>query len=310
MRNTFAQSVYDIAREIPDVFVVVSDISPVGSIEGFREEFPEQFINVGVAEQSMIGICSGLALRGCTPFAYTIATFTAYRPFEHIRSEVCYQNLPVTIVGMGAGVTYGTLGGTHHAQEDIGILGSLPNMSILAPCDPAETVAATWASARHSGPVYLRIGKAGEPDLTSHAPEPFEFGKLRLLRQGGDTCIISYGPIMGMAFEIAKKLEKDGGRSVSIVSAHTLKPLDTSGIAEILNGYETVVVIEEHSRMNGLGAHVRQIAWDCGARCQLHTFGLQDEFIHAFGSQPDLWRAHGLSTEIICRKMSGVLGVV
>jgi len=193
MRNTFAQSIYDISREIDDVYVVVSDISPVGSIENFRREFPDQFVNVGVAEQAMIGLCSGLALRGCCPFAYTIATFTAYRPFEHVRVELCYQNLPVTIVGMGAGVTYGTLGGTHHAQEDVALMGSLPNMSIIAPCDPAETIAATWASARHSGPVYLRLGKAGEPDLTSQAPEPFEFGKLRLIKEGGDACILSYG---------------------------------------------------------------------------------------------------------------------
>ena len=296
MRNTFAQSIYDIAQEISDVFVVVSDISPVGSIEKFQEAFPDQFINVGVAEQSMVGICSGLALRGCTPFAYTIATFTAYRPFEHIRAEVCYQNLPVTLVGMGAGVTYGTLGGTHHAQEDIGILGSLPNMSILAPCDPAETAAATWASARHDGPVYLRIGKAGEPDLTSQAPDAFEFGKLRLLRQGTDMCIISYGPIMNMAFGLAERLD-NLGHSVSIVSAHTLKPLDEQGIKNTLNQYETVIVIEEHSNLNGLGARIKEIAWDYRASCRLHTFGLQDKFIHVFGSQQDLWDAHGLSID-------------
>lgn len=303
MRNTFAQSVYEIAQKIPDVFVVVSDISPVGSIEKFRKEFPNQFINVGVAEQSMIGICSGLALRGCRPFAYTIATFTAYRPFEHIRAEVCYQNLPVTIVGMGAGVTYGTLGGTHHAQEDIGVLGSLPNMSILAPCDPAETVAATWVSARHDGPVYLRIGKAGEPDLTSQAPEPFEFGRLRLIRRGSDICLLSYGPIMRMVFGVAERLEQEQECSVAVTSVHTVKPLDRQRVAEILRQYETVVVVEEHSEVNGLGAHVKQIAWECEAMCNLHTFGLKDEFIHVFGSQEDMWRAHGLSVDKICSRI-------
>jgi transketolase len=296
MRNTFAQGIYDISQEISDIYVVAADISPVGSIEHFRNEFPDQFINVGVAEQAMIGLCSGLALRGCRPFAYTIATFTAYRPFEHIRVEVCYQNLPVTIVGMGAGVTYGTLGGTHHAQEDIGIMGSLPNMTILAPCDPAETIEATWASARNNGPTYLRLGKVGEPDFTSQAPDPFEFGKLRTLKEGKDVCILSYGPIMRRVFDVVEKLEAQGC-SVAVESVHTIKPLDNQGIQDVLGQYENVVVIEEHSVLNGLGMMVKQIAWDTQASCQLLTFGLKDEFIHIFGSQEDMWDVHGLGID-------------
>ena len=215
MRDTFARTLYQIAKKNPKVFCVAADISPAASMGPFREEFPDHFINVGVAEQSMIGICAGLALRGCTAFAYTIATFTIYRPFEHVRDDLCYQNLPVTLVGIGGGTAYATLGGTHLAQEDIALMGALPNMSIIAPCDPLETEQATWASAQHNGPVYLRLGKAGEPDLTSNAVEPFEFGKLRLIKDGTDTCIISYGPILKMAFEVAAKVEQKQGRSVS-----------------------------------------------------------------------------------------------
>jgi transketolase len=172
-------------------------------------------------------------------------------------------------------------------------------MSIIAPCDPAETAEATWASARHTGPVYLRIGKAGEPDLTSKAPDPFEFGKLRFLKKGEDTCILSYGPIMNMAFTVADELETMKGVPPSIVSVHTLKPLDTTGITEILKKYSTVVVIEEHSVLNGLGARVKQLAWESQGTAALQVFGLRDEFIHVFGSQEDLWTAHGLSTERI-----------
>src|SRR6516165_5684782 len=145
MRDTFARTLYQIAKKKPNVFIVVADISPAGSMAPFREEFPDRFINVGVAEQSMIGVCAGLALRGCTAFAYSIATFSAYRPFEQIRVDLCYQNLPVT------------LGGTHHAQEDIGVLSALPNLAIIAPCDPLETEAATWACASRTGPTYLRL---------------------------------------------------------------------------------------------------------------------------------------------------------
>jgi transketolase len=206
MRNTFAEALYKAATADPNVYIVVADISPAGSMAKFSTQYPERFINVGVAEQSMIGICAGLALKGCQPFAYTIATFTLYRPFEMVRDDLCYQNLPVTVVGMGAGVIYSTLGGTHHTQEDIAIAGALPNMQIIAPCDPAECTEATLhCAAQKQGPVYLRIGKAGEPNYTDRAVDPWVFGKLRYIRRGRDVCILSYGVIMKTAMQLAEK---------------------------------------------------------------------------------------------------------
>jgi transketolase len=299
VRDTFARTLYQVAKSRPNVFIVVADISPAGSMAPFQRDFPDQFINVGVAEQTMIGMCAGLALRGCTAFAYTIATFAVFRPFEQVRVDLCYQDLPVTIVGIGGGVSYSLLGGTHHALEDIGVVGSIPNMAVLAPCDPLETEAATWACANRKGPTYLRLGKAGEPNLTGDAVEPFEFGKLRMIKAGADVCLISYGPIMKMALEVAERLEREQGRSVAVVSAHTVRPLDVAGARRILATYPTVVVVEEHSERNGLGAHVKQIAWDCGAKCRLRTHALKDAFIHEFGSQRDLWNAHGLTPEAI-----------
>lgn len=298
MRNTFSETLYAEATANPDVYIVVADISPAGSMAKFSSEYPERFINVGVAEQSMIGIAAGLALKGCQPFAYTIATFSLYRPFEMIRDDLCYQNLPVTVVGMGAGVIYSTLGGTHHTQEDIAIASALPNMQVLAPCDPLECVEATrWCARQKNGPVYLRIGKAGEPVLTAQA-EPWQFGKLRYLRRGSDVCILTYGVITAMAVEIADKLAAQG-RSVSLVSAHTLKPLDRDGITAALQQHRHVVVIEEHAPQGGLASQVKQIAWDVRASCRLDTFTLQDAFIHNYGSTNDLLAAHGLSPERI-----------
>jgi transketolase len=307
MRDTFARTLYQIAKTKPNVFIVVADISPAGSMGPFREEFPDRFVNVGVSEQCMIGVCAGLALRGCTPFAYSIATFSTYRPFEQIRVDLCYQNLPVTVVGIGGGVSYSTLGGTHHAQEDIGVLSALPNMAIVAPCDPLETEAATSACAKRTGPTYLRLGKAGEPDLTADAPEPFVFGKVRTIKPGSDVCILSYGPIMKMALEVAAGVESAHGCSVAVVSTHTLKPLDVSGIARLLAQFETVIVVEEHSERGGLAAMVKQVAWDNAARCELLTFSLKDEFIHEFGSHADLLRAHGLSKTIILEHVVAAL---
>ena len=304
MRDTFARTLHQVAQQNPDVYLLAADISPAGSMAPFRDQFPEQFVNVGVAEQNMVGMCAGLALRGCIPFAYTISVFTIYRPFEQIRVDLCYQNLPVTLVGIGGGVSYSTLGSTHHTQEDIAVMSALPNMSIIAPCDPSETEAATWACAAHDGPVYLRLGRAGEPDLTADAIDPFEFGKLRRIREGGDVCIISYGPIMQMCFDIAGKLEETG-RKTALISAHTLKPLDRRGISDVLSQYEHVVVVEEHSPQGGLGPQVKEIAWDESATCKLQTFSLKDEFIHLYGQTQELWKAHGLSADEITGKIIG-----
>jgi len=298
VRNTFSETLYEEARANPDVYIVVADISPAGSMAKFSTEYPERFINVGVAEQTMIGIAAGLALKGCQPFAYTIATFSLYRPFEMIRDDLCYQNLPVTVVGMGAGIIYSTLGGTHHTMEDIAIASALPNMQVLAPCDPLECIEATrWCARQKNGPVYLRIGKAGEPTLTAQA-EPWQFGKLRYLRRGSDICILTYGVITDMAARVADQLGAQG-RSVSLISAHTLKPLDREGIAAALAQHRHVVVIEEHVPQGGLASRVKQIAWDIGAACRLDTFTLQDAFIHNYGTTNELLAAHGLSPERI-----------
>jgi len=299
MRNQFAESLYECALKDDRIVVVVADISPGGSMERFRVQFPERFIDVGVSEQGMIGIAAGMALRGLRPFVYTIATFSAYRPFEMLRVDLCYQNLPVTVVGMGAGIIYSTLGGTHHAQEDIAVLSALPNMQILAPCDPLEAASATqFCATQNNGPVYLRIGKAGEPKITSDALEPFVFGKLRYLRRGTDLCIITFGHIMEMAAKVADHFDALG-ESVSLVSCHTLKPLDRESMAELLHSHKRVIVMEEHSVVGGLAAQTKAIAWECKALCELKTFSLKDEFIHLYGSHSDLQKAHGLSAELV-----------
>jgi len=299
MRDTFAQAFYEEAQLNPKLFLVVADISPASKISNFKQEFPTRFLDVGVAEQNLIGLSAGLALKGYKPFAYTIANFTIYRPFEQIRDDVCYQNLPVTMVGMGAGITYSPLGATHHTLEDVAVMSAIPNMSVLAPCDPPELTEAVRAAVRHNGPLYLRLGKSGEPTLTGAAQEPFQFGKVRQIKSGADVCILSYGPIMKMAFDLAAKLESEQHRSTAIYSVHTLKPLDRQGIGAIVAGYPVVIVIEEHVEHGGLGAQVKQTCWDVQARCCLHTFALKNAFLHAYGSHDDVRRAHGLSVEQI-----------
>ena len=304
MRNKFADVFYELGKADPRLCVVVADISPAGSIAKFRTEFPDRFINTGVAEQIMIGMVAGMAQRGLKPFAYTIATFALYRPFEFVRNDLCYQNLPVTVVGIGGGVTYSTLGGTHHAQEDVSVACSIPNMSVIAPCDPAEAEAATrWCAQQEAGPVYLRLGKAGEPVLSAQAKTPWTFGKIRELREGSDVCILSYGPITKRAFEVADQIASRG-RSAAVYSVHTLKPLDREGLREVLLRYPHVIVIEECAPSGSLAMRVKELAWDTQARCRLDTFTLKDDFIHCYGSHDDLLKVHGLGPQEIFSHVS------
>ncbi len=295
MRNTFAEAVYSAAVKDPSIYVVVADISPAGAISQFAEEWPERFINTGVAEQNMIGISAGLAMRGMRPFAYTIATFSIYRPFEMVRNDVCYQNLPVTIVGMGSGVVYSTLGSTHHTQEDIAVAGAIANMRIISPCDPDEvTEAVNYCATESTGPVYLRLGKAGEPIVTKNAEEPWAFGKVRYIERGTDICVMTHGSIVRKAVDLVTHLRAEG-HSVSLVSAHTLKPFDREGVASVLASHKQVIVIEEHVPQGGLASMTKQTAWDEGISSDLRVFTLKDEFIHCYGSHDDLLAAHGLS---------------
>ena len=297
MRNAFADVIYEIGQEDSRICALVADISPAGSIVKFREQFPERFINTGVAEQAMIGIAAGLALKGMRPFCYTIATFSLYRPFEMIRVDLGYQNLPVTVIGMGAGVIYSTLGGTHHSMEDVAVASAIPNMTVLAPCDPTEMRHMTrWCATQSQGPVYMRLGKAGEPDLTKNAADPFEPGKIRYLQRGTDVALISYGITVDLARKVATRLEA-AGKSVSVLSCHTIKPLDRAGVVQALAAHNHVAVIEEHVPHGGLGSRVKEIAWDNRASCRLDTFSLKDEFIHCYGSHDELLAAHGLSIE-------------
>jgi transketolase len=298
VRNTFANVFYEEAKKDPRLCVVVADISPAGSMEKLRKEYPKRFVNTGVAEQIMIGMCAGMAMRGLKPFAYTIATFALFRPYEFVRDDLCYQGLPVTVVGVGGGVTYSTLGGTHHAMEDVAIACAMPGMSVIAPCDPEEAKAATLhCVGQQDGPIYLRLGKAGEPVLGSATSAPFQFGKLRMLREGSDACIIGYGPILKMAMQAAE------GKSIAVASVHTLKPLDKEGIAKILSRYPRVVVLEEMVPHGGLADAVKALAWESGAKCRIECLSLKHEFVHTYGSHEQLLAAHGITVQEIVRRL-------
>lgn len=298
MRNTFADTLYKFATKDKKISIVVADISPAGSMEKFRKKYPDRFINVGVAEQVMIGVAAGMAMKGMRSFAYTIATFALYRPFEMIRDDLCYQNLPVTVVGMGAGSIYASLGGTHLTQEDISIARSIPNMKILAPCDPNELKECVkYCCTKNDSPLYLRIGKSNEPDLTNDAVEKFKFGKIRKIYNGNNTCIISYGPILKMAKELRNNYKK----KISIYNCHTIKPLDKAGINKIFKNYKKIIIIEDHSEIGGLAEQVKSLAFEYKYNGKIKSFSLKDKFIHSYYDQKTLLEKHNIKKEKILK---------
>ena len=283
MRDKFADVIFEEGKKNDKICALVADISPAGSMMEFRKKFPNRFINCGVAEQAMIGIAAGLALKGMRPFCYTIATLSLFRPFEMVRVDLCYQNLPVTVIGMGAGVIYSTLGSTHHTMEDISVASSIPNMTVLAPCDPEEMKLATrWCATRSKGPVYMRLGKRGEPVFTKNSVDKFQIGKIRYLKKGKDIAIITYGITISLANKLSKRLNQLG-KSVSVISCHTLKPIDIKGISKMLKRHTKTIVIEEHVPNGGLSSRIKEIAFTNKINADDKFYTLKDNFIHFYG---------------------------
>ena len=229
MRTAFIQQLYKLAKEDSRINLIVGDLG-FGVVTDFAKDFPKQFLNVGVAEQNMTGIAAGMALSGKIVFTYSIANFPTLRCLEQIRNDVCYHNVNVKIVPVGGGLAYGALGASHHATEDIAIMRSLPNMLVVAPGDPVEAQAATKAIVEHSGPCYLRLGRAGEPSVHS-AKLDFNLGKAIKVREGHDITIIATGSMLYNALESAEHLAQNGIQT-RVLSMHTIKPLDTDAILD------------------------------------------------------------------------------
>ena len=303
MRNAFSEQLYKEAIKDKNIYIVVADISPAGSMLKFREKFPNRFINVGVAEQSMVGVAAGLAMKGKKVFTYTIATFSLYRPFEMIRDNLCYQNLPVTVVGMGAGTIYNNLGGTHMTQEDISICRSIPNFNIISPSDPDEMKQAVKQCVKNKrNPIYLRLGKSGEKNYTKNSVEKWKFGKIRKVKNGKDLCILSHGILIKNSFELREVLIKKK-INPSIYSCHTLKPFDQKRFNQICKKYKHIIAIEDHSEVGGLGSILKELAFKNRYRGNLLTFSLKDEFKNDYGSQKSLLKKHGISNKLILKKL-------
>lgn len=301
MRNAYLEALYELAKNNKQIIALVADIGAI-VYDKYREDFPDQFINCGIAEPNMITVAAGLASCGKIPFTYTITPFITMRTYEQIKNDVCLHNANVKIVGVGAGLRYSTLGPTHHAIEDIAIMKTLPNIRIVSPCDPVESKKATFAIAEIRGPIYFRIGTRGEPKIYQDDYE-FQFGKGIIMREGKDATIIATGSILNDAIQASDQLKKEGIET-GVINIHTIKPIDKEIIIRSARDTGIVVTVEEHNIEGGFGESVSSVILEnYNQPVNFKRLGIKDCFCSYYGKHQELKSHFGIAKEDIVREV-------
>lgn len=300
MRTTFIETLLHAAHENPDIWLLCGDLG-YSVLEPFSAKFPERYLNVGVAEQDMAGIAAGIALSGKTVFIYSIGNFPTLRCLEQLRNDVCYHGADVKVVSVGGGYAYGSQGYTHHALEDAGIMAMLPDIEVFVPCDPQEVHATTLAIASSGKPAYLRLSRAGEPNLGTSGVA--DIRKPRRLRDGRDVVILASGPIAARGLDAADVLAQRG-RDVGVVSVACQKPLDEDLVRAIAGKATLIVTLEEHILRGGLHSIVAAALAGETNRPPIVGIGVPEQGgkLSRAGSREALLDAAGLSVaEIVAR---------
>jgi transketolase len=282
MRNAFADEVTNLAAEDNRIVLLSGDIGN-RLFDKLRDKAPNQFLNCGIAEGNMMSVAAGMGLCGLRPIVYTITPFTTTRCLEQIRVDVAYHNSPVIIVGTGSGLSYASLGPTHHSLEDFAILRAIPNIQILAPWDAPSLRACLRQSLRSNVPTYIRIGKKGEKDITPVSNVP-PIGTGLTVQQGHEFCIVATGTIAHEAIKVSKMLN-EVGHEHELILIHTIKPTPTTAIETIIKKHQYVFVMEEHSKIGGLGESCEVINSRSGNLCKITTYGTSDSFLTKVGSK-------------------------
>jgi transketolase len=295
MRNAFIDALLQAAAADERVWLVTGDLG-FSVLDKFAQQFPNRYVNAGVAEQNMTGVAAGLAMAGNIVFTYSIANFPTLRCLEQIRNDVCYHNLPVIVVAVGGGLSYGSSGYTHHGVEDFAIMGALPNMAVVAPGDPIETRLAVDALLKRNRPAYLRLGKAGEPVVHESVPS-FALGQALKLRAGDDAAILSTGAMLETAVRAAEDLRKRDVRA-RVLSFPTLEPFDAAAVARAARETKVVVTVEEHGP-GGLASRAAEAVAMAGIAVRFVPLRLSGEPCRVAGSQAWLRRQAGLTSDAI-----------
>ena len=290
--EVFSDTLLSLAKKDRNVIVVTSDSRGSGKLTSFGTSLPDQLIEVGIAEQNLVGISAGLASTGKIVFAVSPAGFLSARSLEQIKNDVCYSDHPVKLIGISAGVSYGALGSTHHAIHDLAALRAIHNITIIVPADNFETAEAIKAAAGLSHPVYIRFGK--RPMYHLHRPgTKFEIGKSITIREGKDVTFIATGETVYHALMASMEMEKEGltGR---VISMHTIKPLDTETVLKAASDSRALITVEEHSISGGLGEACAAVLLQAGLSIPFRIIGFPDEYM-VTGSQSDIFDHYGIS---------------
>lgn len=295
-RAGFGDGVYEASKENPNVVVLTADLAGSMKIANFIKDFPERFVQCGIAEANMIGIAAGMTIGGKIPYTTTFANFSTSRVYDQIRQSVAYSNKNVKICASHAGLTLGEDGATHQVLEDIGMMKMLPGMTVIVPCDYNQTKAATKAIANHEGPVYLRFGRPKWANFTKEDGSDFVIGKAQKISDGSDVSIFACGHMVWKAIEAGKILEAKG-LSVEVINIHTIKPLDETAVLDSIKKTRCAVTVEEHNVIGGLGDSIAQVAAK-HLPIPIEYIGTKDTFGES-GKPIELLKKYGLDTPFI-----------
>ncbi len=303
-RNGFGDGVLEAGAADENVVVLTADLAESTRVEAFAKQYPERFVECGVAEQNMMGVAAGMALAGKIPFVTSYAVFSPGRSWDQLRVSVCYSQANVKIAGCHAGVSVGPDGATHQALEDVAITRVLPNLTVIVPCDAVEAKKTAIAAAETTGPVYFRLGREKSPVMTTE-DAPFEIGKAVVFREGADAAIIGSGPILYSGLLAARELEKEG-LSVMVINNHTIKPIDVETIVAAAQKCGAVVTLEEHQTMAGCGSAVCEVlAQHCPVPIEM--VGMPNVFGES-GTPNELAEKYGMGTKAIVSAVKKVMG--
>ena len=308
MRKTSLNCVYELAKQNKNVVFIGSDLGP-GVLEDMKKEIPNNFIMEGVSEQHIIGMAAGMAMEGFIPYVNTIATFLTRRCFEQIAIDLCLHDLPVRLIANGGGLVYAPLGPTHLATDDISILRTLPNMTIVAPCDADEMRRLMLKSLNWPHPIYIRLAKGGD-EIISREELRFNIGKSIMLQKGKDGLFISTGVMTQIVLKASKILEKEG-ISIAVMHVHTIKPFDKETLLNTIGAFKAVVTVEEQTKIGGLGSSVLEILCDSmpDQLIKVDRIGMPDKFSDQYGSQETLLYRNGITVENIVKCMKNKLKI-
>jgi transketolase len=298
MRKTCLDVVYELARKDKRIFFIGSDLG-VGTLKQFKAEMPDRFLMEGVSEANVVGVAAGLALEGKIVYVNTIATFLTRRCFEQVALDLCLHNANVRLIGNGGGVVYAPLGPTHEAIDDIAIFRALPRMTIIAVADAEEMRRMMPATVDHPGPMYIRLGKGGDPVVTNDRV-PFQIGKAIPMKEGSDALIVSTGIMLKAALDAASLLEA-GGMKAAVLHVPTVKPFDQETFLELARRVPVIVSVEEHNVIGGLGSTVAEIIAEADFKApkRFRRLGIPDVFPDQYGSQASLLKRYDLTAENI-----------